>query len=192
LELGGVLVSKSNLYNDHCLVLICGSVFLVALVRIGQTGMHVVEPILLNGIPIFYFLGKFINDKKQLVNICASATQTKIQPRKRVCTMLLSDQNGSFSLEYLWDLGGLISLGWHLQQLEEIMSTTNSVPVVVSGQQSVDESACDSFEHSIDQFAIEESQGCVLFLQPKPPWSILAPNILMTVSECTTSPLAII
>jgi hypothetical protein len=59
LELGGVL-SKSTLYHDHCLVLICGFVFLVALVQIGQTGMHVIEPIILNGIPIFYFLGKFI------------------------------------------------------------------------------------------------------------------------------------
>jgi hypothetical protein len=195
LELGGAISSVSTLCCDQFLVLTCGSSSLVAVLQVRERDMHVIDPIVLPGIPICYFLGKYIKVKKQPVNICASTPQamslTKIQPMKQVSPVLLTDQNNNVCLEHLWDPGGLILRGWHLQQLKEIMSTTNSVSIVVSGQQSVNGYACDLCEHSIDQLAMEETRGCVIFLQPKPPWS-LAPNTIfrsspVTVSECTTS-----
>jgi hypothetical protein len=70
---------------------------------------------------------------------------------KQACTILLSDLNGDFSFEHLWDPGGLILLGGYLQQLEEILTTKTSVSVGVSGWQAFAGYVCDSFEHSYDQ-----------------------------------------
>jgi hypothetical protein len=56
---------------------------------------------------------------------------------KQVCTVLLSDQNGDFSLEHSWDPGGLILSSKQLQELEDIMSHTTSVPIDIPGQQSI-------------------------------------------------------
>jgi hypothetical protein len=124
---------------------------------------------------------QYIGRKQWLIeeiSVEVSSIKEELEPINHLWTMMLNDLNEGFSLEHLWDPGGLILSSWHLQQLEAILSHKNSSSVDISEQESIAFANLQTALYSpwcmeCVKSDIGKTQTCWLQLQPKPPWSHL-------------------